>query len=351
MQAGGAERVASRLSCFLEKNHEVLFVVFCSKRQHYQHGGKLVDLNLSPEKQIVKRFKIFFLRVIFLTRFIKKEEPDLIISFLETANIPSIIASKFSGHEQKLKVSVRNNPLYLSWFHQICLKYLYRYALNVVAVSNGVKKALLNWGIADGNITSIPNPCPIITKEDVAQEETACANKIERPQRYILGVGRLHPQKGFDRLIKTFSRMTSDDLSLVIIGEGSEQEKLKVLTATLGLKNRVIFPGNVRDLSGWYRNAMCFVLSSHYEGWPNVMMEAMSYQCPVISFDCDYGPSEIITNYHDGILVRQNELEMMRIELENLVSDEQLRRRLSTNALHTLSKYKIEKISELWLAK
>ena len=99
----------------------------------------------------------------------------------------------------------------------------------------------------------------------------------------------------------------------------------------------------------WYLNAKFLVLSSHYEGFPNVIIEAMSFACPVISFDCDYGPKEIIKNENNGILVPQGNIKLLSKEINRLYTNSELNKKLSYNCYKDSKLYDVSKIAQKWI--
>ena len=167
----------------------------------------------------------------------------------------------------------------------------------------------------------------------------------------MLGVGRLHAEKGFDRLVTAFAEVARKDLHLIVIGEGAEHLKLCCLARTLGIESRVDFPGAVSDVGPWYYHAQCFVLSSRHEGCPNALIEAMANGCPVISFDCQYGPSEIVEDGKSGILVPQGDTAALSDAITRVVSDGALRKRLGSAGRRRADRFSVEEVASLWYAK
>ena len=92
------------------------------------------------------------------------------------------------------------------------------------------------------------------------------------------------------------------------------------------------------------------MLTSYFEGWPNVITEAMSFKCPVISFDCEFGPSEIIRNNYNGILIKQDDKAHLTKAMWNLIKDDILHKKLSKNAFIRAKDYKVDEIAKKWLS-
>jgi len=119
----------------------------------------------------------------------------------------------------------------------------------------------------------------------------------------ILSAGRHAPQKGFDTLLRAFDRLDEPNTRLILLGDGDERESLIELATELGIEDRTDFPGFVDNPFSYMAQADLFVLSSWYEGFGNVLIEAMAVGCPIVSTDCPSGPNEILDNGHYGALV------------------------------------------------
>jgi len=343
LHRGGAERVVSRLSQVWQKAHEVFVAVFDVSKVTYSYGGNLVDLKCPPINSIGGKTVNAIRRVFRLAALIRKEKPDCIISFMESANFPVIQAASLTGKLACLTVSVRVDPKRLLPLHQYLIPWFYHFPKRVVAVSKGVSLSLENMGVPKLKLCFIPNPAPDGPRKIENKKNT------HLPPRYILGVGRLHPQKGFDRLMTAFAGIGDPNLHLVILGEGDERANLENLAKEFKISERLMMPGAVDDVAAWYENALCFVLSSRYEGWPNVLMEAMHYRCPVISFDCRYGPDEIIESGVSGILVPEGDIHALRVAILEIINNDTLRGKFVNESLHKLKQFDVNSISKMWL--
>ena len=343
LHRGGAERVVSILTQEWCKTHEVLIAVFDASQPAYYHDGKLFDLFVSAQDGVMRKMANAIKRILRLSGVMRRERPDCIISFMESANFPTIFASLMTGHLGKLSVSVRNDPARFPYAYRWLIPLIYRLPRRVVAVSQGVAQALAGMGVPKNRLIAIPNPAPqpLVGK---------FIDRTEPPHtRYILGVGRLHRQKGFDRLLHAFAGIDDPELHLVILGEGGERDALEELAASLGIAARVSLPGAMADPMPWYQNATCFVLSSRHEGWPNVLLEAMSNSCPVLSFDCQYGPAEIIEHGVSFLLVEEGNVEALGNAISNLFCEESIRVALIKGGLLRVKEFKVERLAEQWL--
>ncbi len=341
---GGAERVVSVLTKEWAKSHQVSIAIFDGSKMDYDYGGRITDLRLPASNYVLTKIYNVVARSIRLARLIRRERPDRVISFLESANIPAILAATLTVILDKLYVSVHCNPATLPLSYRILFPTVYRLPRGVITVSEGVKKALSSMGLPPTTISVNPNPVakrwqPINTKE------TASPLSV----RFVLGVGRLHRVKGFDRLLQAFRLLTQSEVQLVILGEGDERANLVQLARHYGIEKRVHLPGRVDDIDLWYRHAECFVLSSRHEAWPMVLMEAMANECPVVSFDCKYGPSEFIKDGETGLLVPDGDLGGLALAIARVLDDEGLSRHISVGGRERVRNYCAEKVAPCWL--
>ena len=341
---GGAERVVSVLTREWSKSHQVTLILFDASDQFYDYGGQLLDLQVPPSYQTLKGVYNFWKRVMRLLGILRQECPDRIFSFMETANFPAIVAAALAGYLDRLYVSVRGNPSWSRAVFRALLPWLYRLPSGVVAVSTGVKRELGLMGVPTSAISVIPNPIVWPDRNALGQESASPLAK-----RFILGVGRLSWLKGFDQLLTTFSGLNRSGLHLVILGKGDEQSTLVNLAQELGVEERVHFPGHVADIGTWYRHAECLVLSSRHEGWPNVLMEAMANSCPVVSFNCKYGPSEIIEDGENGVLVPNGNFDLLGDAINRILDDGEFRRRLAVKGLERAQMFDAREIALHWL--
>jgi glycosyltransferase involved in cell wall biosynthesis len=168
----------------------------------------------------------------------------------------------------------------------------------------------------------------------------------------VLAVGRLNPQKGFDLLLRAFARIRSarTEWRLIILGEGGERRNLETLRDELGLSECVDMPGRVKDPELWMARAGLVVQPSRYEGFPNVVLEAMAMGAPVISSDCESGPSDIIRDRVNGRLVPVEDVAALASVMDELIRDKPERERLGRAAMSIRDDYAMETIMPRWEA-
>ncbi len=346
---GGAERVVSVLSQYLSQTHQVVVAAFQVGEPSYSYGGDVVEIGFPAARQAWKKGSHALARVAALARLFARERPDRIFSFMESANFPSVIAASLVGMRERVSVCVQDNPAGFPASYRRLIPRLYPLAGRVVAVSEGVRKTLTrDFGLDPARCVTIPN-----TIDLEAIEAALAATRVgfvPPADQYLLGMGRLVDQKGFDLAIAAYARLSSEAPPLIILGEGPDRTTLEARVEAEGLSGRVRFPGAVANPYPYLAGACCFVLSSRHEGWPLVLMEAMACGCPIISFACDHGPAEILEHGRSGWLVTPGDVEGLASAMERLLGDEALRRELAAGALDRVKRFDVERISRVWLS-
>jgi len=171
-------------------------------------------------------------------------------------------------------------------------------------------------------------------------------------ERTVLAAGRLTHQKGFDLLIPAFAKVAGEhpDWRVRICGKGEQQAELRELIASHGLQDRIELAGPVGNMAEEMAMASVFVLSSRFEGFPLILIEAMSKGLAVVSFDCPTGPGEIIDDHRNGLLVAPNDIDALAGGLGEMMGDEELRRRCAAAGRETARDYAIDAIGPQWNA-
>ena len=350
--AGGAERVAATLcNHWVTKGYKVtLMPTFLGRGQcDYPLDSRvqldyLADYVMSTKNSTFNKIR----RLLTLRKILKKENPDIVISFLSNVNIAALLATR--GLNIPVIVSERTYPpkLPLPELLEKLRKLTYPWAKWVIVQT----PETMEWQKSDSpksDVKIIPNPViiPIPCGEPIVDPR----GTIKQDTFTILSVGRLVKEKGFDDLINAFSIIHNkfSQWNLVILGEGEEREALQKQIDTLQLSDCITMPGQVGNVAGWYTYADLYVMSSHFEGFPNALLEAMSYGIPAISYDCPVGPRNIISHRINGTLVP---LEQGYFGLAgaiiNLIEDESLRQQYTEKASLVLQHFSINSICNLW---
>lgn len=158
-------------------------------------------------------------------------------------------------------------------------------------------------------------------------------------------MGRLVKEKGQKYLIESFSKVEESNWKLVILGDGPMKKELILLAENLNIKERVLFPGAVKDVDSWLQKSSIFAFSSISEGFPNALVEAMSSNLACVSFNCDAGPNEIITNNKNGFLVDVYDIDTFTEKIKNSI----LRKEFSIEAGKINDNLNIDTISRRYL--
>ncbi|MBA4317003.1 MAG: hypothetical protein C0412_01240 [Flavobacterium sp.] len=321
LRSGGAERVISILANGLaDRGHSVTIICMSSYETFYFIDKRVnVEFLCEPydSKSIIHGVFRNLYKSLLLAKKIKNCKCEVVISFVTQVNILAIVSNFFL--KTPLIISERTHPMAVG----LCLKLLsfalYRFASTLVVQTDFSKKYYQNHGIS---ITKIFNPIRLTQSNLPAKQR----------QPIILGVGRVVKLKGFDLLIKAFALAKLPDWQLWIVGDGAELNNLKELAVEFSVGDRVRFWGIQKDVDWFYQNASVFVLSSHYEGFPNVLCEAMSRGMAVVAFDTATGASELVKNCKNGLLVAQDCIKSLANALKRIVSDSHLRESLSEAA-------------------
>jgi glycosyltransferase involved in cell wall biosynthesis len=174
--------------------------------------------------------------------------------------------------------------------------------------------------------------------------------KADLAAKTVYAAGRFRSQKGFDLLIPAWAEIAPahPDWTLRLRGRGRLEQRLKELVAEHGLEDSVTIEGPAEDIGADMAAASVFVLSSRFEGFPLILLEAMSKGMGIVSFDCPTGPADIVDDHRNGLLVPHEDVEGLSRAIRELVEDEELRRRTAAAAIETAEHYTIEAIGPLW---
>jgi len=175
--------------------------------------------------------------------------------------------------------------------------------------------------------------------------------KADLEAKTVYAAGRFRYQKGFDLLIPAWAETARahPDWRLRLRGSGRLQRRFEHLIAEHGLAGSVTLEGPAEDIGADMAEASVFVLSSRFEGFPLILLEAMSKGMGVVSFDCPTGPADIVDHHRNGLLVPHEDVEGLARAIREMVEDEELRRRTAAAAIETAQQYTIETIGPLWL--
>jgi GalNAc-alpha-(1->4)-GalNAc-alpha-(1->3)-diNAcBac-PP-undecaprenol alpha-1,4-N-acetyl-D-galactosaminyltransferase len=344
--AGGAERVASLLANdWSASGHEVTLVTFDAPGTEpffALHSG-IVPRGLEAPAEprgLVGKIRINAARVSRLRSVLREIDPDAVIAFMTEANVIAIWASQGLGFP--VVVSERNQPDRpgLGTVHRLARRLAYPKARAIVVQTDSIA----SWAKARFHIPVhiIPNPVHL----------DACEGRREQGNlHWLVSLGRLTHQKGFDVLIKSFAALAPIHPSwrLAIYGEGPDRAQLERLRAESGCPDRMLLPGLVKDSVEALRKASLFVLPSRFEGYPNALLEALACGLPVIATSCPGGTVEILANGAHGMLVAPDDVAAMTRALDAMLSTPDLRDAYAWKARRAVARLDITAVSKLWL--
>ena len=281
-----------------------------------------------------------------LTRLIRARAPDIVLSTMMDANVTTALAARLARSKAAIVLRETNSLRARGDIGALRRKLAgltYRRADLIVALSEGVRRELVDdLGLENERTVTIPNPVAV---SEIAERVAKLRQRRTRARngKRIVAVGRLHRQKGFDVLIDAVADHTPD-ATLVILGEGPERAKLAQQARMRGLADRVSMPGFVDDTLPYLADADLFVLSSRWEGFGHVIVEAMAAGVPVVATDCPYGPADIIDNEKSGLLVAPENPASLGAAIKRLLSDDALAARLSSQGATAAQRYKSSRV-------
>jgi glycosyltransferase involved in cell wall biosynthesis len=309
----------------------------------------------------IQRAGAFVRRPVWLARTLRASRPDVVVSFIDVANTITLLATLGSG--LPVVVSERTYPpsRHLPWQYEVLRRLLYPRAARVVVQTGRAADWAKAW-LEPSRVVVLPNPVPRqrggidsggVDPDGVGPDGPDDRGRALRlpPGRWIAGMGRLHPLKGFDLLIEVFAGLAQrhPGWGLVLLGEGEERPRLEHMVQARGLGGRVLLPGQVHGPAAVLRQCHLFALTSSREGFPNALCEAMACGLAPVSFDCAAGPGEIIRHGVDGLLVQPGDADGLARGLERLMRDEALRQELAARAAEVCDRFDEALVLDRWV--
>lgn len=323
---GGTNRVATLLANGLADSHQITILSKTSLENTYSLNNKVEDIKFTGND---------FSFVMKCKQYISQHKPDRVIIHTMSKLTPAIL---LSGVRAKQIWSFEHTAYeFHNYIYKLLRKVTY-FRLDKVVVLNQRDKVHFKKITTSTEVIMNPSPLGLNYKN------------YDKNNRIIVSLGRLVREKGYDQLIAAWTLIENQhpDWSLHIYGEGEDREKLEKIIITHNLKN-IHLKGLTNDVQAVYDNAAFYVMSSRFEGFGMVLIEAQSRGLPIVSFDCPSGPAEIIHHDIDGILVSNGNVRALADSIIELMIDDELRRRLSINALESAKAYQIDNIIDQWL--
>lgn len=359
---GGMERVLTSKVNYLveEMGYQITIVTTdqMSRGCYFSLSGKIdlihldLDFNSHFEKNLIPKYFCHQLKMIKYKREVQKLvdiiKPDILIS-LGGKEIDFIYKLKTNAAivcEMHFSMNIRTQFLVsrkrgLLWtvlgnIRTNQLKNTTKKIDKLIVLTNQDKN---QWEKTHKNVLHIPNPATFEVREREGVD-----------YKSVISVGRLDPQKGYSMLIDTWVRVKDKhpEWMLNIFGTGDLKEQLEGKINALGLKGNVNLKGKSDEIENEYLKSSFFVMSSLYEGLPMVLLESMSCGLPVVSFDCEWGPREIIKDGYNGFLVETGDVNQLADKICQMIENHELRKTMSLNALEVAKKYDISIVMKKW---
>lgn len=342
--AGGAERAMSELASFLAgAGWHVTLATLTDPAQadRYPLHANVQRVHLgnpAPSRGLVGKLRANLRRIRALRYALRKARPDVMVSFMEATNVLAVLAARPLG--LPVVVAERTDPsrhlpsVPAMW--RWGRRRYYRHARAVVAQTRGAA----DWLTAECGcgVDVIPNALRPLPEPRAPRAS------------WFVSAGRLEPVKGYDVVLSAFARVSAElpDWRLVIAGEGRLDEPLRRLAVELGVADCVDWLGHRDDVERVLERAAVVTLASRYEGFPNVLLEALGMGAAVIATDCRSGPAEMIVDGKNGLLVPVDDVEAMAAGMSRLAADAALRERLGAQALSVRSTYAQAAVMRRW---
>ena len=316
------------------------------KKPADHHGSAIAQQHL---QQLVRTLRLASAR---FGRHLRAWEPDCVLSFLPYSNLIALLAQQWYRWPGALVLSDRN---YLSrelaglpWpmLHARFIRAYYGRAARHVCVSNAAAVDLrASFGVASERIVTIANGVDGADLAARAADALPDSAPIRTPEHlWLVAVGRLQAQKGFDILLAALAQPRASRWQLLLLGTGPDETALRTQARQLGLATRIHFLGWDANPYRWLGRADAYVLSSRWEGMPNALLEALALGRPVIATDCQSGPREILDGGCYGRLVPPEAVEPLAEALGDFADDANVRAHYSALALERSQRYCINRM-------
>lgn len=361
--SAGMERVVANKANFLTaRGHEITIITSSQNNRPFFYGipdeVKRIDFGINTFDyegktilfkvySFLKKEKLFKFR---LSKFLLESPQDVIV-VLEDRFIPAVIEvssnhtiivaeshfNKFAFKE--IGKSVNRNCIQRIVYNLRSSYLQYRYRKKLDAMVLLTHEDLSYYKQHNANLFVIPN-----SVDYVDSKKANLNNKI------VIAVGRLTYQKGFERLIESWSLIHNEcpDWRLQIYGDGEDRHKLESLIKQYDLQNSISLYHSTPQIESKLLQSSVYVLSSRFEGLPMVMIEAMSLGLPLVAFDCKTGPKDLIKDGFNGYLVREGDVQDLALKILKMIRDDDLRKRIGANAKQEAKKYSHDKIAICW---
>ena len=326
---GGAERVVAVLSSALTNCEQDVYILkYYEKENEYSVNNNVHEMSLYDGGEESYKLDSVLKRIVRLRRTIKSIHPDYVIPFMY--NVAQVVYLSSFGLKTKVLQSIRINPAIgpSSRLHRIFRNYMV-YHSSCTFVQNEQQRQYFRPS-SRKKIHILYNP----VSDDLFEVVPGFANNVFT----ICTAGRLENQKNFKLLIDAFNLFfaTNNNSVLQIYGEGSRKEELRGYIAEKGMTSRILLMGRTNNIKEVFQESDLFILSSDFEGMPNALLEAMACGLPCISTDCPTGPSDLIENGINGLLVPVRDTQKLSQAISFMYENPRLAREMGGRAKETI---------------
>lgn len=365
LQYGGAERVVVNLArSFLKLGKFRISIMLLEDAVDYSVPDEidLIKLHFWPTGMYDKFYSLLS-DPFKLKRFVSENGVDIVLSFMQRPNAVNMF-SKILGSKHASCVSVRccqkihykTIPLFFKFTGRLFFKFLWRYADKTICNSFVIKDEIISlFKAKPETVEVIYNPLNLEEIERFSKE-TVDEDWFNQGIPVIINVGNLTRAKDHKKLLRAFAFTAAKyPIRLAIIGDGDLKDALMDETKRLKIYEKVFFMGPRSNPYKYIRNSYVFVLSSIYEGFPNVLLEAMACGCPVIATNCPSGPSEILLPGKDdkrdiietryGILVEDQSERDLSKAIEHILNNKNLAEKYAKAGIKRASEFNLSFIS------
>jgi N-acetylgalactosamine-N,N'-diacetylbacillosaminyl-diphospho-undecaprenol 4-alpha-N-acetylgalactosaminyltransferase len=344
LNTGGAERVQAKLSYLFEAQNIEIHHILVNGDVGYAYAGKLFDMSTLKNTSNGSFNKLK--RMLNLRKYLKEHKFNFIIDFRDKRNFLQeyVIANWVYNAPVIQYVHSFNTHLYFPK-NTFLAKRIFKKGYGIVTVSNAIEnKVRAQYGYS--KVTTIYNPVDIKEIEKEASEE------ISVPDKYILGIGRMKDNvKQFNHLIEAFqlSEARAQHVKLVLVGDGVFKNELERIVSENQLTEDVLFYPFTQNPYPFYKNALFTAMTSKFEGFPNVLIESLATETPVVSYNCNSGPNEIINHNENGLKVKNQDIDEMALAINTMLLDKTLYKKCKQNAKLSVEGFSPEHIMNDWL--
>ena len=347
---GGTERAVVNLSKeFLRRGIEVKLVTLEPTVDLETDPDGVVCLGVPKSTLRVKRPLYWYESVRRLVRLTKREQPQALVSFLTGPNYMAGIARLFfRGPRLILSERTVVSDYLKGWvwrFVKVSMRLVYRIADGIIVNSGAIASDLEALGVRGRRIVVIPNPADL---EEIVRLSEEPLGELESFFRgpVICAAGRLEEDKGYPYLLGAL-QLLGDDVRLVILGKGSQERELKQMAARLGVEDRVLFAGFRTNPYNVISRSDVFVLSSLWEGLPNVLIESLAVGTPIVASDCSSGVREVLDQGKFGVIVPSRDSDALARGLRAVLEGD--RRFEEADLIGRAGDFSLEKIGSEYL--